>query len=239
MHKEFKIYQANVGKMSETQHSIMNAEYLKEFALLLIQEPYVYQDEEKKWQPGPRKHMYWNPLLLGPDEDNSRPRAMIWTHKDLTARPINTYSPDLAAVLLPESLHNINRIVDETRRGQRNRVELIIAGDHIGTTDRQGEAEGIIDLMADMDLQSAAPRRVATWHSRDDTRETTIDLILITPELMNEVCRCTIDSIEHGSDHSAIQTELVIEWQSPNAKPRRLWRKTRWIKIRRIVEAIK
>lgn len=214
-----------------------------------------------------------NPLLPGPNGENSRPRAMIWTHKDLAARPINTHTPDLAATLVEigdrqalvisvyippktsrtdpevyESLRHIDRIVAETRRGQRNCVELIIAGDfnrhdqlwggdHVGTTDRQGEAEGIIDLMADMDLQSPAPRGAATWHSRNDTRETTIDLILITPELMNEVCCCTIDETEHGSDHSAIRTELAIEWQSPNTKPRRLWRKTRWIEMRRMVEA--
>ena len=56
---------------------------------------------------------------------------------------------------------------------------------------------------------------------------------------MNEVRCCTIDETEHGSDHSAIRTELAIEWQSPNAKPRRLWRKTRWVELRRMVKVTK
>lgn len=73
--------------------------------------------------------------------------------------------------------------------GDFNQHDQLWGGDHVGIIDCQGEAEGIIDMMADMDLQSSAPRRVATWHSRDDTRETTIDVILFTPELTNEVCR--------------------------------------------------
>ncbi|KAF2682025.1 hypothetical protein K458DRAFT_391067 [Lentithecium fluviatile CBS 122367] len=40
--------------------------------------------------------------------------------------------------------------------------------------------------MADLDLQSLAPRGTATWHSDDDNRASTIDLILATPELANE-----------------------------------------------------
>ncbi|KAK7178484.1 zinc knuckle, partial [Paraphaeosphaeria sporulosa] len=273
MHRELKIYQANVRRMSETQHSIMNAEYLRDYALLLFQEPHVYQDEEGSWQSGPRNHAYWKPMLPETNRGNNRPRAMIWTNKDLTTRPINTRSPDLAAALveigdrqalvisvyipiktsrtnpeLPESLRRMERIINETRRSQRNRVELILAGDfnrhdqlwggdHVGTTDRQGEAEGIIDLMANLDLQSLAPQGTATWHSDDDSRASTIDLILATPELANEVCSCSIDETEHGSDHSAIRTKMVVEWQSPDTKPRKLWRKTRWSDVRRMVEA--
>src|SRR3954469_15089879 len=100
MHSEFKILQANAARMLGTQHSIMNARYLKDYALLLIQEPHVYQDENKVWRAVPRHHMYWNAVLPEPDTENSRPRAMIWTHKEVVARPIDTYSPDLAAVLV-------------------------------------------------------------------------------------------------------------------------------------------
>ena len=149
---------------------------------------------------------------------------------------------------LHKSLRQIDRIVTETRRSQRDRVELIIAGDfnrhdqlwggdHIGTTDRQGEAESIINLMADLDLQSLAPRGAATWHSRNDNKESTIDLILAIPELTSDVCSCTIDETGHGSDLSAIRTELEVKWQSPNARLRKLWRKARWAEVRRMVEA--
>jgi Reverse transcriptase (RNA-dependent DNA polymerase)/Endonuclease-reverse transcriptase len=272
MRKEFKIYQANAGRGLETHHSIMNAEYLKDFALLLIQEPHMFEDEEKAWQVGPRRHMYWNPLLPEPDAENSRPRAMIWAHKDVVARPVKTHSTDLTAALvevgrreilvisvyippkisrtdreLHESLLLINKIVTETRRTQREKIELIIAGDfnrhdqlwggdHIVNTDRQGEAEEIIQLMADLDLQSPVPRGITTWQSRSDAKESTIDLMLVTPELMSEVQYCNIDETQHGSDHNAIRTEITIDWESPITTQRKLWKKARWSLIRREVE---
>ncbi|KAF2683897.1 hypothetical protein K458DRAFT_304682, partial [Lentithecium fluviatile CBS 122367] len=69
---------------------------------------------------------------------------------------------------------------------------------------RQGEAEGIIDLMADLDLQSLAPRETATWHSHNNNRVFIINLILATPKLANKVCSCSINKTEHSLDYSAI-----------------------------------
>jgi hypothetical protein len=46
MNRDFKIHQANLKKMRETQHSVMNDESLQEFALLLLAGPYLYQHDE-------------------------------------------------------------------------------------------------------------------------------------------------------------------------------------------------
>lgn len=91
--------------------------------------------------------------------------------------------------------------------------------------------------MTDMDLQSTGPRGVPTWHSRVDASDATIDLMLLTPELTQGMYFCTIDKTEHGSNHSAIRTELAIGWRSPRTKPRRLWKQIRWIEVRLMVEA--
>jgi hypothetical protein len=273
MIRDLKIYQANLRKMPETQHSMMNDESLKEFSLLLLSEPHVYKDNDV-WKAAPQTHQYWNPTLPNRDDQNTRPRTMIWTHKDLKARPVPTNTTDLAAALieiqhrtilvisayiphktsvadreLQERLRHIRDIVTQTRRHHTSQVELIIAGDFnrhdqlwggdkVGLSNRQGEAAPIIELMAELDLQTPNPRGEPTWHSHDDRFSSTVDIILATPELINDTYLCAIDETEHGSDHSAIRTEMAIEWESPKAQPRKLWKKARWDQMRKRVQEL-
>ncbi|KAF2675996.1 hypothetical protein K458DRAFT_260830, partial [Lentithecium fluviatile CBS 122367] len=43
---------------------------------------------------------YWTPFLPEHTERNSRPRVMLWTYKDIIARPIPTGSTNIAALLI-------------------------------------------------------------------------------------------------------------------------------------------
>jgi endonuclease/exonuclease/phosphatase family metal-dependent hydrolase len=93
---------------------------------------------------------------------------------------------------------------------------------------RHGESEPIIQLMTDMDLQSLLPRGTATWHCHNGELRSTIDLVLVTPELASEVVQCTTEHIEHDSDHQAIRTKLTVEVVSQTTQVRKLWKKTDW-----------
>ncbi len=59
---------------------------------------------------------------------------------------------------------------------------------------RPGEAEPIVDLMSDQDLQSLVPRGTKTWQRGD--QESTIDLVLAPKELAATMLRCDIHGID-------------------------------------------
>ena len=48
MTREFRILQANLKKITMAQHSMLNDENLKDFGLLLIQEPHRFLDDTNK-----------------------------------------------------------------------------------------------------------------------------------------------------------------------------------------------
>lgn len=272
MNRGFKVLQANLRKMSGTQHSLMNDESLRDVSLLLISEPYLFRNPDGKFQAVPLSHPYWNAILPEGYEGNPRPRAMIWTHRDTPAQPIPTGSPDITAALLNvgqrkilaisvyipgkenaedaelhDRIRKIQATVASARRSQSEQVELIIAGDfnrhdqqwggdRVALSPRQGEGEPIIQMMSELDLQCPLPRGVTTWHSTDDELCSTIDLILLTPNLTEEVTLCTTDDTKHGSDHCAIRTEFALELERIEAPPRRLWKKARWGLVREMVQ---
>lgn len=76
------------------------------------------------------------------------------------------------------------RRTDVILAGDFNRHDLLWVGDEV-TSRRQGEAGPIIDLMDEHGLLSLLPRGTKTWESPD--RETTIDLMLASTELAEEV----------------------------------------------------
>jgi len=154
MSRKFSVLQANVRKMSEVQHSIMNDDSLENHSLLLISEPYLFRNQDEEFRITPQSHPYWIPFLPKHSKEDPRPRAMLWAHKDITARQIPTGSTDIAALLIewekrtllaisvyvPEKsdsedgelhdrLNKIRTVIDTARRNHENRVELLIAGD--------------------------------------------------------------------------------------------------------------
>ena len=156
MRKYFRILQANLRKTPETQLSLLNDEDLREYGLLLIQEPHCWRTDDKVITT-PQHHAYWTPYIPASHNENGRwPfRSMIWAHRDLAAKQISTPSPDITAVLielegrkilaisayiprrqedvediLPPRLDCITEIIEKTRREQSPRpIEVIIAGD--------------------------------------------------------------------------------------------------------------
>src|ERR1700722_440036 len=116
---------------------------------------------------------------------------MLWIQKDLEAEQLAIQSPDLTAALihlpdrkmlivsvyiphgteaLLEEIEQIRTLISTTRQRIGTRTDVVLAGDFNrhdqlwGGNDvtRQGEADPIIDLMAEVGLRSLLPRGTIT-----------------------------------------------------------------------------
>src|SRR5271168_4707721 len=106
------------------------------------------------------------------------------------------------------------------------------------SSERQGEADPIIEFMDDYSLNSLLPRGTKTWQSGN--RETTIDLMPASEELASTVLRCAIHETEHGSDHRAIETSFDVTTPERATEQRLLFRNAPWTAIKaRITTALR
>lgn len=107
--------------------------------------------------------------------------------------------------------------------GDFNRHDQLWGGDDV-YPNRQGEADLIIDLMSRRSLCSMLPRGTKTWQGPHS--ESTIDLVLASAELAEEIIKCTTHATEHGSDHRAIESSFNIAVPERSAEPRLLFKNT-------------
>ncbi|OAQ59084.1 retrovirus polyprotein [Purpureocillium lilacinum] len=125
------------------------------------------------------------------------------------------------------------RRTDVVLAGDFNRHDFLWGGNEVSAR-RQGEGEPIIDLMSEHGLCSLLPRGTKTWQGPES--ESTIDLVLATSELADEMVACAIHPTEHGSDHRAIQTTFDVEMPERSAPERLLFKNAPWIMIAAKVE---
>ncbi|KJZ70299.1 hypothetical protein HIM_10306 [Hirsutella minnesotensis 3608] len=193
-------------------------------------------------------------------------RSMLWIRSDLEAEQVPVQSADLTAVVLrlegrevmvvsvyvqgkndealTSAMELLRDLIDRFRDGTGNRTDVVLAGDFNrhdllwGGDDvspsRQGEGQPIIDLMNDFGLSSLLRRGTKTWQRLDE--ESTIDLVLATMELADEVTSCMIHPTEHGSDHRAIQTTFDIRVPERTFPQRLMLKNAPWIAIATRVE---
>ncbi|KAM4063309.1 endonuclease-reverse transcriptase domain-containing protein [Hirsutella rhossiliensis] len=145
---------------------------------------------------------------------------MLWIRSDLEAEQVPVPSADLTAAVLrlegrevmvvsvyvqgknDEALTNamelLRDVIDRFRNGTGRRTDVVLAGDFNRhdllwggdevSASRQGEGQPIIDLMDDFGLSSLLPRGTKTWQRSDE--ESTIDLVLASAELADELTSC-------------------------------------------------
>ena len=116
--------------------------------------------------------------------------------------------------------------------GDFNRHDYLWGGDDI-SNERQGEAEPITEMIAQMNLQSLLPRGTPTWQRNN--HQSTIDLVLAGGELPELLRKCDIYETEHGSDHSAIRSEFDIQTLQRPKSIRYAWDNAPWGKIREAI----
>ncbi|EAQ84319.1 hypothetical protein CHGG_10723 [Chaetomium globosum CBS 148.51] len=89
--------------------------------------------------------------------------------------------------------------------------------------------------MDEHSLCSLLPRGTKTWQSGDI--ESTIDLVLASAELADQLLRCTIHPCDHGSDHRAIETAFDTTVEDRPSETRFLFKNAPWAEIRTRVAA--
>jgi hypothetical protein len=100
MCKPMRILQLNMQKRREVQHSVMNDASQREYAALVVSEPYVFE-MEGKMRTSPMGHQSWTAIL--PSERHSgrwAVRSMLWVRKDMECEQVSVPSADLTVVLL-------------------------------------------------------------------------------------------------------------------------------------------
>ncbi|PWI64591.1 hypothetical protein PCL_09521 [Purpureocillium lilacinum] len=231
MSETLSILQLNVRKREPVQQSLMNDETLKDYAVLAVSEPYARLVDDKVVTSPMWHNNWTKMIPTQKHDARWPIRSMLWVRSDIEAEQLAVPSADLTAAVLRlperdslvvsvyvqgndaqilvsamESLHGLIRSFrDSTGRrtdvvlvGDFNRHNLLWTGDNV-SAGGQGEAEPIIDLMNEHGLCSLLPRGTRTWRRQD--QESTIDLVLTTSELADEMLICALHTTDHGTLH--------------------------------------
>ncbi|KAM4061929.1 reverse transcriptase (RNA-dependent DNA polymerase) [Hirsutella rhossiliensis] len=158
---------------------------------------------------------------------------MLWIRSDLEAEQVPVPSADLTAAVLrlegrevmvvsvyvqgknDEALTNamelLRDVIDRFRNGTGRRTDVVLAGDF--------------------------NRHDLLWGGDEvSDEESTIDLVLASAELADELTSCVIHPTEHGSDHRAIQTTFDIRVPERTFPQRLMLKNAPWIAIATRVE---
>ncbi|XP_044720027.1 endonuclease-reverse transcriptase domain-containing protein [Hirsutella rhossiliensis] len=229
------------------KQSLMNDEDLKDFVALAISEPHA-RNIDGKVVTSPMGHRNWTKMIPTCVRDASWPiRSMLWIRIRLERREVmvvSVYVEGKNDEALASAMEVLRDVIDRFRNGTGNRTDMVLAGDFNRhdllwggdevSARRQGEGQPIVDLMDDVGLCSLLPRGTKTWQGPD--KESTIDLVLASAELADEVISCVIHPTEHGSDHRAIQTTFDIQVPERMFPQRLLLRNAPWVAIAARVE---
>jgi hypothetical protein len=262
MHKSLRVLQLNVRKRDVIQQSLMNDDRIRDYGVIAISEPYARMIENTIVTSPMGHSYWTKMIPTERHDGKWPIRSMLWVRSDIEAEQIPVESSDLTAAILrlpdrvvlvvsvyveginEEALRSAIRllrslVVDLRGRegirtdilimGDFNQHDQLWGGDQISPV-RQGEADALVDYMTEHSLHSLLPRGTKTWHSGDI--ETTIDLVLASTELAEEMMKCGIHYTNHGSDHQAIETEFDISVPDRPATERLLWKNAPWAKIR-------
>ncbi|KID81499.1 Endonuclease/exonuclease/phosphatase [Metarhizium guizhouense ARSEF 977] len=160
--------------------------------------------------------------------------------RDVLVVSVYVQCNDIKALLV--AVQELDRLVSTFRCGTGKRTDVVIASDFNrhdvlwGGKDtiarRQGEGQPIIDLMNDHGLHSLLPRGTTTWQGPRLGLDSTIDLVLGTEELADDMVKCAIHPTKYGSDHRPIQTVIDINVPHQDIKPGLLFKNAPWTAVR-------
>jgi hypothetical protein len=266
MLESLRILQLNAHKSDVVQQSLMNDAGLKDFAVLALSEPYARNIGGEVVTSPMGHHNWTKMIPTCARDGLWPIRSMLWIRSDLEAEQVPVPSADLTAAVLrlegrevmvvsvyvqgkndealTSAMELLRDLIDRFRDGTGNRTDVVLAGDFNRhdllwggdevSASRQGEGQPIIDLMNEFGLSSLLPRGTKTWQRADE--QSTIDLVLASAELADEVISCMTHPTEHGSDHRAIQTAFDIQVPEKTFPQRLMLKNAPWIAIATRVE---
>jgi hypothetical protein len=87
-----------------------------------------------------------------------------------------------------------------------NRYHVLWGGHHpVRARERRGEGDRIVDFIQETGLNSLIPAGTVTWEHQFMDITSTVDLVLGSKAVQEELVHCRIHSPDHGSDHKPIQ----------------------------------
>jgi len=224
-HIELRILQNNLHKSKARTHSILNdPDTAQHYNILMLQE----QHWSEYTNSSPIHHAW---TMFEPTTADKPPRSAIYIRKTITAFQIETSVKDVTAIQIPTEpkptlIVNIYKPSDETTISaihqslqahlkNKDYDTIIIGGDFNlhhplwnpeGYLQQDDEAETLIDMMTDMNLNLLLPPGTITFPDAD----TTIDLVWGNDSTVERTIKCQIaEGHDHGSDHLPIQTIIA------------------------------
>ena len=131
----------------------------------------------------------------------------------------------LLQLLIENTCHQIGTQLDIVVAGDFNQHDQLWGGYNVSQS-RQGEANPLVNFLADYSLCCLLPRGMKTWARNG--QESTIDLIFASYELSTRLVKCGIHEVEHGSDHRAIETTFDIAPPEQIVEQRLLYKNAPW-----------
>ncbi|KID94909.1 reverse transcriptase, partial [Metarhizium majus ARSEF 297] len=198
--RSLRVLQLNVRKQEPVQLSLMNDPDLKEYAALAISEPYTRKIDDNTYAHGGHE-------VADSEHALGATRYRGGTNTSAVGRSYGGGAA-IGRARRHDGIGFRNRTGQHTNvilAGDFNCHDLLWGGGDVSAK-RQGEAEPIINLINKHGLCSLLPRGTKTWQGRN--AESTIDLVLATLELAEEMVECGIYPTKHGSDHRAIRTRV-------------------------------
>ncbi|KJZ69760.1 hypothetical protein HIM_10843 [Hirsutella minnesotensis 3608] len=211
-----------------TKSAQRSSQSLKDFAVLALSEPYA-RNIGGEVVTSPMGHHNWTKMIPTCARDGLWPILYVQGKNDEAL----TSAMELLRDLIDRFRDGTGNRTDVVLVGDFNRHDLLWGGDEVSAS-RQGEGQPIIDLMNEFGLSSLLPRGTKTWQRADE--ESTIDLVLASAELADEVISCMTHPTEHGSDHRAIQTAFDIQVPEKTFPQRLMLKNAPWIAIATRVE---
>lgn len=104
------------------------------------------------------------------------------------------------------------------------------------TAYRQNEGDQIVDYMQTARLHSLLPAGTITWEHQSGDLATTVDVILGSERIKDDLEYCRVYDNDYGSDHKPIA--LSFSGFTPRESPRmrkRLYKNADWEKIREVI----
>jgi hypothetical protein len=258
MSRSVRFLQLNVQKRRNVQHSVMNDVNLKEYAALVISEPYVLEMDGKV-TTSPMGHQGWMAILPSKRHDGRwAVRSMLWVRRDIECEQVDVPSADLTVALLrlPDrsvllasvyveggnaaalsgTISLLNEAIYIAQRRGGPRLDVVVAGDFNrhdqlwGGDEVRPQRQGEADPIIDFMNKWSLESLLprGTTTWQNGIYATTIDLMLASQELASSVLKCKIHDTEHGSDHRAIETSFDVDVPEHTTQPRLLFKNAPW-----------
>lgn len=102
--------------------------------------------------------------------------------------------------------------------------------------ERRGDGDRVVDFIQETGLNSLLLAGTITWEHQSMDITSTVDLILGSKAVQEELVHCRIHNPDHSSDHKPIEIEVDISSAiEPPAQGKRLYKDAEWSRIRRKV----